>query len=147
MTANRKFLAAAIIVIVLASALVLCTKRPDASGVFNRYIACRPPASFKISEFERHGFREWNALFHFQISPGDFSKLLECNNPKLLDISNLDFVGFAPLALQVVKHHSPKTDFARNYEFYSFSPTNSVVDNYLVINRAHSEGYIIVIRY
>jgi hypothetical protein len=142
-----KILTVAMIVIVLAGALALFTQRPDASKVFAHYVACRPPDSFKISEFERHGFREWNAIFHFQISHEDFSKLLQCNNPKLLDAHDLDFVGFAPLALQVLKHHSPHTDFARDYEFYSFSPTNSITDNYLVMNRRHSDGYIVVIRY
>jgi hypothetical protein len=147
MTTNRKIFAVAIITIVLTGALALFTRRPDGSKVFNRYIACRPPDSFKISEFERHGFREWDALFHFQISPVDFSNLLQCNSPKLLDIHDLDSVGFASLALQVLKHHSPTTDFARDYEIYSFSPANAITDNYLVIGKKHSEGYIVVLRY
>ncbi len=124
MTTNRKIFAVAIITIVLTGALALFTRRPDGSKVFNRYIACRPPDSFKISEFERHGFREWDALFH-----------------------DLDSVGFASLALQVLKHHSPTTDFARDYEIYSFSPANAITDNYLVIGKKHSEGYIVVLRY
>jgi hypothetical protein len=147
MTKNQKILNTALTTIVLAGGLVFFTHQPDASEVFKRYVACLPPDSFKILEFERHGVREWNALFHFQINVGDFSKLLQCNNPKLLDVNNLDFVGFASLALQVLKHHSPNTDYVKDYEFYSFSSTNVITDDYLVINRKHSEGYIVVIRH
>jgi len=146
-TTHQKILTGACITIVLAGAIALFTYRPDKSGLFKRYVTNSPPNSFKILESERHGFREWNAFFRFQVSPGDFSKLLQCNNGSLLDANDLDSIGFASLALQVLKHHSPKTDFARDYEFYSFSPTNAITDNYLVINRAHSDGYIVVIRY
>jgi hypothetical protein len=147
MTTNKKVVTVAITAIVLAGALVLFTRPPGASVVFNHYVACRPPESFKMSDFWIHGLREWNAIFHFQINPGDFPQLRQCNNAELLNISNLDDVGFAPLAIQVLKHRSPTTDFVTDYECYSFSPSNAITDNYLVINKEHSDGYIVVIRY
>lgn len=147
MTTQHKISIGGCIAIALAGAIAVFTHHQDETKLFKRYVAISPPNSFKILESERHGFREWNAFFRFRVSPGDFSKLLQCNNASLLNTKDLDSIGFASLAIQVLKHHSPETDFARDYEFYTFSPTNSVTDNYLAINRTHSDGYIVVIRY
>lgn len=147
MIRNQRLLSIALITVVVVGTLTLFMLRPDASHVFKQYVSSRPPESLRILEFERHGFIEWTALFHFEIVPDDFSKLLKCTNPTLLGTNEVDTTGFASLALQLVKKHLPNTDFARDYETYTFMPTNVVIEDYLVINRKHSEGYIVVVRY
>jgi hypothetical protein len=149
MIAKRKLIGVACLIVALVGIGVVLAPGPDASSLLRHYVFSRVPDSLKMLEFEKHGFREWTAFFHFKMASEDFPKLLQDNNPVLVDPVRLESEdrAFASLALQIFKKHLPDADFAKSYEMYILQRTNAVTVNYLVVNMEHSEGFVVIIRY
>ena len=149
MIAKRKLTGVACTIVALGGIWVLLAPRPNALTLLRHYAFSQIPESLKMLEFERHGFREWTAFFHFKMAPEDFPKLLQENDPVLVDPVRLqpDAPAFGSLALQVFKKHLPDADFAKSYQMYILQRTNVVTVNYLLVNMKHSEGFVVIIRY
>jgi hypothetical protein len=147
MTTKRILLIAACIVIALGGMWALCIPHYTASELMRHYVLAQIPDSLQILEFERRGHREWTAFFHFRVAPADFPKLLEENNPVSIDPDTVHPDDFASLAVRRFKMHLPDTDLAKSYEMYSLQRTNRITENYLLINKVRSEGFIVIIRY
>jgi hypothetical protein len=144
---KRLLLVLACLIAVLGGVWTLYTPRSHAPEVLRRYVFRQIPDSFKILDFERQGHREWTAFFHFAVAPEDFRELIQNNNPVRIDPDSVHPDDFAALAIRLLQKRLPKTGPAHSYEFYELQQTNTVTLNYLAVNKAHSEGFLVVIRY
>ncbi len=138
---------ACLIPVLLGGVWALYTPRSNTSELLNRYVFRQIPGSFKILDFERQGHREWNAFFHFTVAPQDFRELIQSNNPIRIDSDSVHPDDFAAAAIRLLEKRLPKTGVAHSYEIYALQQTNAVTENYLAVNKEHSEGFLLIIRY
>jgi len=141
------FLWIAVALILVASCIAASfwwANRPET--LFRRIVFDPIPASVKILNVDYVSRREWQAIFHVQLSPTDFEFLRAVKAYRQLESdSDKHAVG---LIYPLFKTMLPTESALANYEvFQAFDDHPQGTLSYFIIDRRHSDGFIIYIRF